>query len=288
LERTLRFPRNGTADGTDSSQVIEAQRALAEDYSLHCSNAQFVAHRRRRDKLVRDQTFAAMAQAAAFGDDLASFDPLNFLDMVKRRAAPEPRTGKCDAVLVTPVSMGTGQSPGEPQTEEYLKAFSLMKAGEFTHPKDVAAKKSDVAPSDSSSHLSVPSPKPLSREQKKLLRNPLYVSCTESTVASPVPIPEDLPLFDSSEMILSGFVVEYKKRSDDEAKALNQERMYLVALVTHLATLGIKGFAVFGLITSGQTGGIMMAWQSEVEDVRGHTSILSTYCSFLFAENVHY
>jgi hypothetical protein len=44
--------------------------------------------------------------------------------------------------------------------------------------------------------------------------------------------------------------------------------MYLVSTIKFLAVLGIKGFAVFGLMTSGQTGGILMAWQSETNDVR--------------------
>lgn len=100
-----------------------------------------------------------------------------------------------------------------------------------------------------------------------ILKNPLRVSSTESISAPTLSIPENSP-FDSNVILLSGFVAEYKKTSETEDAALNQERMYLVSTIKFLAVLGIKGFAVFGLMTSGQTGGILMAWQSETNDVR--------------------
>ena len=278
LERTLQFPRNDAADGTDSLKIAASQLSLAKVYVRHCIDVQVAAF--DRDVPVREQAVAALVQANAFRADLESFDAAHFLRHVRERAIPEPRTGLCDAILITPVSLGTGQSLGELKSKEYLETFGLIKTVQFTPPAHTSAADNrshhisssgspsllspTTASSSTPSHLS----KKLSPEQKKYLRNALGVSCTESVSSSTPLIPDGHSPFGSNDMWLSGFVAEYKKWAQNDAKALNQERMYLVALVTHLATLGIKEFAVFGLITSGQTGGILMAWQSERDDVR--------------------
>jgi hypothetical protein len=185
-----------------------------------------------------------------------------------------------------------------------MNTFGLVPQPKFAPPRLQSVKdtaKSSVTPSASSSHLS---PKDasasasthlqttLSPEMKKLLRNPLGVSCTESNSIPTIQISERLVSFEYKKLLLlSGFVVEYKKWNDDAAKALNQERTYLVSVVTHLATLGIKGFAVFGLITAGQVGGIAMAWQSKVDDVCPLVilfMIISSHYLFAFEENLHH
>ena len=273
LERTLRFPRNDAADATDSHKVMDAQRALSEDYTSHCSIAQIAASY-SRDAAVRDQALAASVQAFAFRSELESFKCEYFLDTVKQHAAVEPSTDICDAILVTPVHFG-GQNPGILEAKDYLKEFSLVRLPRYKPPKRADKQNQDVAPSGPSSHLSPATassstsshPGPLSVEQRMILKNPLRVSSTESISAPTLSIPENSP-FDSNVILLSGFVAEYKKTSETEDAALNQERMYLVSTIKFLAVLGIKGFAVFGLMTSGQTGGILMAWQSETNDVR--------------------
>jgi hypothetical protein len=275
LERTLRFPRNDAADATDSHKVMDAQRALSEDYTSHCSIAQIAASY-SRDAAVRDQALAASVQAFAFRSELESFKSEYFLATVKQHAAVEPSTGICDAILVTPVHFGE-QNLGILEAKDYLKEFSLVRLPRYKPPKRRRPDKQiqDVAPFGPSSHLSPATassstssrPGPLSVEQRMILKNPLRVSSTESISAPTLSIPEGSP-FDSNVILLSGFVAEYKKTSQTEDAALNQERMYLVSTVKFLTVLGIKGFAVFGLMTSGQKGGILMAWQSETNDVR--------------------
>jgi len=252
---------------------MDAQRALSEDYTSHCSIAQIAASY-SRDAAVRDQALAASVQAFAFRSELESFKCEYFLDTVKQHAAVEPSTDICDAILVTPVHFG-GQNPGILEAKDYLKEFSLVRLPRYKPPKRADKQNQDVAPSGPSSHLSPATassstsshPGPLSVEQRMILKNPLRVSSTESISAPTLSIPENSP-FDSNVILLSGFVAEYKKTSETEDAALNQERMYLVSTIKFLAVLGIKGFAVFGLMTSGQTGGILMAWQSETNDVR--------------------
>jgi hypothetical protein len=190
--------------------------------------------------------------------------------------------GICDTIFVTPVYLGTGQSLGELAAKKHLETFGLIKSPKFT---PSVSKRSDDAPLLTPSSSSPSLPKSLSLAEKKLLRNPL--SCAKSQ--SLLLIPKDLSIFDSNNILLTGFAVEYKKWNDDEAKALNQECMYLVALVTFLATVGIQGFEVFGLMTSGQTGGIMMAWMSDVEEVCGLvTPYYITTPLPLFLENIHH
>jgi hypothetical protein len=210
-----------------------------------------------------------LVQANAFHNDLEQLDAVTFFNQLTTRARREPRIGICDAIFVTPVHLGTGESRGELKAREYLKEFGLILSPEFTPPKD---KKSADARSESllsqlPESLSSQPLKSLSLQQKKLLRDPLSVSCTESQSAPALTIPENHFLFDPDHILLSGFVTEYKKLNSDEAKAVNQERTYLVALVMFLAMLGIQGFPVFGLITSGQTGGVMMAWMADKDEV---------------------
>jgi hypothetical protein len=85
-------------------------------------------------------------------------------------------------------------------------------------------------------------------------------------------------------------VAEYKKHHYNEDKALNQECTYMVVLVMFLDVLGIQGFPVFGLITSSQTGGVLMVWMSEVEKVCVLVVIndLPASSFILLAEDIHH
>jgi hypothetical protein len=282
LERTLRFPRNGAADGTGPDAVRASELALASDYIHLCSSAQFAVS--RKGGPISDQAFAASSQAYTFRNDLEQLDAVTFFNQLITRARREPRTGTCDAIFVTPVRLGTGKSRGELKAREYLQEFGLIQSPAFTPPAD---KKSAGARFESLLSLPLES---FSPQQKKLLRNPLCVSCTESQSASPMSIPGNHSLVDLDHILLASFVAEYKKCHYNEDKALNQERTYMVALVSFLDVLGIRGFPVFGLMTSNQTGGVLMAWMSEVEEVRVLVVIddLLATSFILLADDIHY
>jgi len=282
LERTLRLSRNTAADGTDAPAVLLSQRGMAQTSFFLCNNALSLAW---DPPATRTQAVAALNQTTSFAGDLETLQPASFFSLLKERVALEPRTGKCDAIFMTSVSLG--DSPGE--LKEYLMESGLVKQPNFTPPKSQSVENVQITDAEvfsSSSHLSPTTasgqghpdlPTVLSSQQKKILKNPLRFSCTESNSASalPTPTPECCAPFDPNAVSLSGFVAEYKKWNDDETKALHQERTYLVSLVTYLAALGIKGFGVFGLITSGQVGGILMAWQSKIDDVRAFVPFIS-------------
>jgi len=261
LERTLRYPRNTAADNTDSEMLRSSQLAMAETYRVHCSVVQGVAVTSHSNAF--RQALAALIQADSFLADVESLENRDLLDVVKNRAVPEPRTGTCDAIFVTPVHLGDSQEAEE--AKEYLNTFSLM---EQAKPSSEKTPELGIIPFAKPSHLSpaMSLPKTLTLQHKKILRNPLQISSNKVHVPSSLLAPKSFVL-ELNTLLLSGFVAEYKKLDGGETKSLNQERIYLVSVVTHLATLGIKGFAVFGLLTSGKKGGILMAWQSKIDDI---------------------
>jgi hypothetical protein len=56
--------------------------------------------------------------------------------------------------------------------------------------------------------------------------------------------------------------------NETKTKALNQGRMYSVSAVTFLASLGITGYPVYCLITSGKMGGVLVTWHATKGKVR--------------------
>jgi hypothetical protein len=95
----------------------------------------------------------------------------------------------------------------------------------------------------SSSHLS-----PLDSE--------LGVVRSELSSASTLEMP-NLPVIDSEVLLLPELLVEHK-RKENETKAPNQDRIYLVSAVKLFAAMGIKGHPIFGVI---------MAWHSTTQNV---------------------
>jgi hypothetical protein len=85
LERTLRFPRNNSADSTDSHVCFTSQLAIARAYGLQCASVLPAAF--DLDEPVGRQAFAASNQAYNFHSDLRSFksQAASFLDKVKER-----------------------------------------------------------------------------------------------------------------------------------------------------------------------------------------------------------
>ncbi|KIM44003.1 hypothetical protein M413DRAFT_373009 [Hebeloma cylindrosporum] len=59
------------------------------------------------------------------------------------------------------------------------------------------------------------------------------------------------------------FCVENKKDDKTVLQAFNQCRIYCISCVKLLAALGITGFPVYGLVTTGLQGTIMVAWNSQ-------------------------
>lgn len=193
---------------------------------------------------------------------------------IRTHAACEPMTGTCDAILFAPAS-GIDITP---ELKEYLVKFRLFEAssqaGAYPHHSPlISVSETDV---NEITHWAVADDMTAEVAQTvlaasgKYLENPIGYS--RALFSRPPP-----PLLDTQDeadnaqdepvVLLPGFIVEYKKRYDKKTQALHQERSYLVSATTMLASLGITNFPIFGLVTSGCVGGLLMAWYSDKRKV---------------------
>ena len=252
----------------DADAMLTSLQTFCRDYFDHCTDAQSAA--RRLDRDIQRESFAASTRADGFRSQLESLssNPTNMSMVLKHHASKEPDTGICDAILVTPISKPLGDEPNTSEVAEFLKDFGLVQ-----HVVKDKKAQGDV-PSQSSSYLLPPtSARPESQteqltkeEEHQLLDNPLRAVRSESSSASTFRMPH-ISVIDSTALLLPQLIAEHKKRDEHETKALNQERTYIVSAARFLATIGIKGHPIFGLVTSGKIGGVIMAWHSESLDV---------------------
>ena len=216
------------------------------DYIAMCSHAQLaisVMAVTSEDTSVFGQALAASNQAGAFFSSLRSVDPCKMVQIVQERAISEPHTGKCDAILVTPISnpllVNERDSDGIG-----AKAYGLVRHLQPKHQKSHQSSLGLLHPS-----LAMAPP---------LLSSPVEALTSNVSKVSVI-LPDDL--------LLPCMLVKYKKFSDSETKARNEARTYCVSAVSFLAAIGIKGHPIFCLITSGKIGGVMLAWHSKIKDV---------------------
>jgi hypothetical protein len=275
----LNFSRNNTIDIEDPATLVSAQRLLTQNYEDHCIDAHKAALICGGD--VRLQALAATTRASGFTTQIeaSSADLQIRADFLRKRATREPHTGKCDAILVTPVS---ADLDGDHDTAKFLDNFSLVLGVKSTKSKSKSKsqKKSETqstvsSPSDSllsppatSARRTSPSPSGQTKVIDPL--DPFHISSTESRSASVLEESDDSNSFviNWTDLLLPALVVENKKMNDTKTKALNQGRMYSVSAVTFLASLGITGYPVYCLVTSGKIGGVLVTWQATKGKVR--------------------
>ena len=78
------------------------------------------------------------------------------------------------------------------------------------------------------------------------------------------------PRFSNAFLCVPFLFVENKKDGKTVLQAFNQCRIYCVSGVKFLAALGVFGEPVYGLVTTGLQGTIMVAWNSqELTDKKG-------------------
>ena len=76
-------------------------------------------------------------------------------------------------------------------------------------------------------------------------------------------------------ILLPQLLVEHKTANKTERRVLNQSRMYCVSAVAFLAAIGITDYPVFGLVTRGTIGAVIMAWRDK-QGVRYYSTHLSS------------
>ncbi|KAJ6451090.1 hypothetical protein C8R47DRAFT_1329775 [Mycena vitilis] len=228
FERTINYPKN---ELVDSKSLVSQHGDLLQENLIICSAAETGALRVRHPPLVK-QTQAASAQAQKFTKAFEKLvdNPLKLKAGVEKRSRMEPRTGICDALL-----------------------FGAVKAS------DAIAQEAKFVITAAAKAAASP--------DKKLdyLGSPFAVCTTETSKIQQGIEPPPKP-FKGKNFLLPHVVAEYKKPSDDDGKALNQGRMYLVSLVAFYSALGIENRPFFCFVTSGKKGAILMAWRSTAKD----------------------
>ncbi|KAJ7161889.1 hypothetical protein C8R43DRAFT_1233455 [Mycena crocata] len=257
LEQTIRYARNELVHLRAHTDIIEVQKNRIDRELDYCLLTATSAQLKRMADEVREQAQVAVRQAEKFKRILGPFlqeagksaeSKEHFMQYLEGRAKKEPRTGICDALLFLAIK----------------DKWNLISDARFTL---------DAIPPTKS-----PGTGTQADDFKIYLQNPFIVCTTESAqvpesystpnlkgkgpklpstpTASPVHYPFE------GHLILPHVVVEYKKRSDTEGKALNQGRMYLVSLVAFYTALGIDDRPFYCIVTSGKIGAILMAWKS--------------------------
>jgi hypothetical protein len=293
LERILSLSRNRIVDGTNEEDIRSQQENLAKEYYRLCSAQQYKAT--KGSYVMEEQALAALNQAARFARQItrAAKSRDDMAKTVKDRARGEPLRGKCDAIFVVPINDASclpENDKGGALVKD-LRALQLVQVAESSQksPEEEKVEAAVANPAVMSNHLSPPSSSTASRQSARLaqiassvpqsslphltkddkeyLSNPLLSSCTETLhISSNLTVASGI-CTEPAGLMLPTMVVEYKKMEATPMKALNQGRTYCVSAVTFLAALGIKAYPVFGLVTSGKDGSVILAWHSDKTEV---------------------
>lgn len=86
--------------------------------------------------------------------------------------------------------------------------------------------------------------------------------CPEVTTSLPSPTPFSVERDKFLRFYFPFLYVENKRASKSVRQALHQCQMYCIFGVEFLAAMGITDFPVFGVVTAGTEGEIIMAWKS--------------------------
>ncbi|KAL4070294.1 hypothetical protein J3A83DRAFT_3170304 [Scleroderma citrinum] len=161
--------------------------------------------------------------------------------MVMKHSRLDPETARCDAILVVQCRIDAMRWLQE-ELSECRKKFELV-----IHPIAEGKARSNEGVGDAN--------QPTSSKDRHLLHDPFH-STPRKAIQGDVSIG-----FNS--LSLPILVTEYKKKDNSGIfKAMNQCRIYLVSAVRFLEALNITDQPVFGLVTKGAEGSILMAWLS--------------------------
>lgn len=87
--------------------------------------------------------------------------------------------------------------------------------------------------------------------------------CSHSTTTNTVPLPKSEPETAAPLKMFVPFIfAEHKRYADEAFKAINQMKLYCITGLEFLASIGITDFPVWGIVTAGSKGVILMAWKS--------------------------
>ncbi|KAL4063323.1 hypothetical protein J3A83DRAFT_4106855, partial [Scleroderma citrinum] len=241
LERTLNSARNGAADEID--KFVAKKKHLSRQYVELCIKALTSADNTFSDEsMVSQQCTAALTDATVQRSAVATRLDVDTQKMVAKHSRLDPETARCDAILVVQCRIDTMQWLQEVLSKCRQK-FDLI-----VHP---AAE----SKAHSNDRVGATKAQPTSDEERHLIHDPFHFTPQKAIQGD--------PSIRSDSISLPILIAEYKKKDDSGIfKAMNQCRIYLVSALRFLEALGITGQPVFGLVTKGAEGSILMAWLS--------------------------
>lgn len=227
---------------------------------------------------LRELLRAARDQAGGLSDALVSL--VKSSRQVQSLASREPASGVCDALLFTHPSFTDKKLSAE--DKKRLEAFQFAVITPQS-PRSTAAQASAPLGSPAEGpHADDDGPERelTPKEREKLFNYPFSYTrpqdqVTQVSRTSPEEFRARPPCILPTEIVLPSMIIKDKAPGQDKMKSVNQMRMYLVSAVKFLAALGIFDYAVYGLVTNGKKGNVMMAWM-----VKDKEKDLEVLCPF--------
>lgn len=252
LERMLNLPRNESRDAVETDQsLLERYRAIATLNGLLWTDAVAKFHRDRK-ALGASEVQKAADEADQVRETLYKLDEDAIKRAVKEHSANEPLQARADAMFVVPIDLpGLTNLATKPNE---LKSL-VHKVALIRYSAPIAE---DLSPSTTKSTLAF---------------------SKSSQGSGGVALGQDR--HDSDQLNAEYhlrfpiFVAEYKKFGKTFDQAFNQARIYCVAVIIFMRELGIHDCPVFGLVTSGSKGWLIMAWNKKL-DKRDQGFLLDT------------
>jgi len=202
----------------------------------------------------------------------------------------EPSSAKADGILTitvhpinstlqstttVPADHRTTIPPGSSVTAHPVslkgEIVHLFETGTYWKGKEPTSYVPSPSGSATQSHTLPGKPDPTSHAEGTSLETSLHLSClmcpavTEHLRTGTHTCHQVNPITKRPNALLCVpfFFTEYKKDDKSVIQAFNQCKIYCISGLKFLAALGITGFPVYGLVTTGLQGTIMMAWSSQ-------------------------
>ncbi len=173
--------------------------------------------------------------------------------MISKRAQEEPDNAKCDSFLAFPLSIHES-IPRHGRPEPLVRGWDHLKRRDNQPHQSPKVEETAQTKSDA--------------EETQRMKSPFFTNASETrnfklTLSQLAEIVENL----LGCHLISVLFGEYKKPDEEDGKAVNQCKMYMVSGVMHLKSLGITRYPVFGLATNGTVGALLCCWYSKRLDV---------------------
>ncbi|KAK0204508.1 hypothetical protein DFS33DRAFT_1486773 [Desarmillaria ectypa] len=253
LERLLSLPRNVALDLIlGDANKLAALEQHANAHIRLCRQAEGTAASQYGiEDPVWAQTLEALTDASSHQKEVAALRKVpNAAEVVKKRAQEEPDNAKCDSCLAFPLTIAES-IPKRSRPEPLMRGWDNLKPS-LPDDQPNQPKVEEKAPETARTEA-----------EKQRMKSPFYTNASETKALNLTQ--EELKKIVESLLgkhLLSVLIGEYKKPEEEDGKAVNQCKMYLVSAVMHLKSLGITRYPVFGLATNGTLGALLCCWYS--------------------------